>query len=57
MKAPESDACSSPELEIDKGDEKGKKMIEVDPSAIFSTTKIQSEDPKDPEERELLFHS
>ena len=40
LKAPESDACSDPELEPDKEDEKGKKIIDVDPSAIVSTAKL-----------------
>ena len=57
MKALESDACYDPETELDKGDEKGKQIIDVDPSAIVATTKNQREDPKDPEEGERLFHS
>ena len=32
-------------------------FINMDPTAIFSTTKIQREDPEDPEEGEHLFHS
>ena len=54
LKAPESDAFSDPESEPEKGNEKGKHIIDADPSAIFSTTKIQREDP---EEGECLFHS
>ena len=60
LKAPESDEFSDPELEPDKGNDKGKHIIDVDPSAIFSTTKIQREgleDPEDPEEGERLFQS
>ena len=56
LKAPESDACSDPKSEPKKGNEKGKKIIDVDPSAIVATTKLWREDPKDPEE-ERLFHS
>ena len=40
LKAPESDACSDPKPEPNKGDEKGKQIIDVDPSAIVATTKI-----------------
>ena len=57
LKEPESDVLSDPELEPEKGKDKGKKIIDVDPSAIFATTKIQREDPEDPEEGERLFHS
>ena len=55
LKAPESDAFSDPELELDKGNDKGKQIIDVDPSAIVATTKIQREGPEDPEEGEHLF--
>ena len=57
LKAPELDACSNPEVEPGKGDEKGNNIIYVDPSAIVSTTKLQMEDPKGREEGEHLFHS
>ena len=57
LKAPESDAFSDPESELDKGNEKGKHIIDANPSAIVATTKIQKEDPEDPEEGERLFHS
>ena len=54
LKAPELDAFFDPESEPYKDNDKGKKFIDVDPSSIFSTTKIQREDP---EEGECLFHS
>ena len=57
LKASESYACSNYELEPDKGNEKGKKIIDADPSATISTTKLQKEDPRDPEDGECLFHS
>ena len=57
LKAPESDAFSDPELEPDKGNDKGKKIIDVDPRTIVSTTNIQREGPEDPEEGERLFQS
>ena len=47
LKAPESDAFSDPESEPDKGNGKGKQIIDADPSAIFATTKIQREDPEE----------
>ena len=40
LKASESDAFSDPELEPDKGNDKGKQIIDADPSAIITTTKI-----------------
>ena len=57
LKAPKSDAFSDPELEPDKGNDKGKQIIDADPSAIVATTKIQREHLEDPEEGECLFHS
>ena len=39
-----------------KGNDKGKQNIDVDPSAIVATTKLQMEDYEDPEEGEHLFH-
>ena len=50
LKAPESDAFFDPALEPNKGNEKWKKIIDADPSAIVATTKIHREGPKDPEE-------
>ena len=57
LKAPESDAYLNPESELDKGNDKGKKIVDMDPSSIVATTKIHREDPKDPEEGVCLFHS
>eukprot|EP00253_Pinus_taeda_P027416 PITA_27416 len=57
LKASESDACSDPEPEPDKGNGKGKQIIDADPSATISTTKIQKNEPENPEEGEHLFHS
>ena len=57
LKAPESDACFDPEPEPDKGDDKGKQIIDAYPSAIVATTNLQREDLEDPEEGEHLFHS
>ena len=44
-------------IEIDKGNEKGKQIIDAEPNASVSTTKIQKEEPKYPKEEERLFHS
>ena len=54
LKAFELDACFDSESEPVKGNDKGNKIIDVDPDAIVATTKIQREDP---EEGEHLFHS
>ena len=56
-KASESYACSNSQSEIHKGNEKGKQIINVEPSAIIATTKIQQDELKDLEEGERLFHS
>jgi hypothetical protein len=37
--------------------EKGKHIIDVEPSVTIATTKFQPKEPKDLEEGELLFHS
>ena len=50
LKAPESNAYPDPQLELDKGDDKGKHIIDADPISIVATTKLQREDPEDPEE-------
>ena len=57
LKASESDACSDLEPELDKGNGKGKQIIDADPSATVATAKIQKNEPEDPEEEEHLFHS
>ena len=40
LKAPESDACSDPEPNPEKGYEKGQHIIDADPSAIVASTKL-----------------
>ena len=57
LKASELDACSDPESEPDKGNGKGKQIIDAEPSAIVATAKIQKNDPEDLEEGECVFHS
>ena len=57
VKEPESDSFSDLESETNKGNDKGKQIIDADLSAIVSTTKIQREDLEDPEEGEHLFQS
>ena len=57
LKVSESDACSDSESEPEKGNEKGKQIIDADPSATIATAKIQKNEPRDPEEEERLFHS
>jgi hypothetical protein len=57
LKAYESDACSDSESKPDKGNDRGKQIIDVEPNAIIATTKIQKEEPEDSKEVERLFHS
>jgi len=57
LKVSGSDAGSDSESKLDKVIDKGKKIIDAEPSAIMATTKIQKIEPKDPEEGEQLFHS
>ena len=57
MRASKSDACSNFESELDKGNDKGKHIIDVEPNATVATSKIQKEEPEDPEEKERFFHS
>ena len=40
MKALESDACFDFESELDKGNDKGKQIIDAEPSATIATTNI-----------------
>jgi hypothetical protein len=57
LKASESDACFDSESEPNKGNDRGKKIIDAEPNATVSTMNIQKEEPEDPEEAECLFHS
>ena len=41
LKASESDACSDPESKLDKRNDKGKQIIDVEPSATVATAKIE----------------
>jgi hypothetical protein len=49
------------ELEVDSNSrsnpESGKQIIDVEPSATVSTTKVQPREPEEPEEGDHLFHS
>jgi len=47
MKASDSDTCSNSKSELDKGNDKGKKIIGVEFSDSVATTKIQNNEPKD----------
>jgi len=57
LKVLESDACSKYESKPDKGNDKGKQIINAEPNATLAITKIQKEEPEDLEEEEHLFHS
>jgi hypothetical protein len=50
LKAYESNECSDSESKPDKGNDRGKQIIDVEPNATVATTKIQKEEPKYPEE-------
>jgi hypothetical protein len=53
VKASESDADYDSELEL----ERGRQIIDVEPSATVSTTKLHLGEPDELEEGECLFHS
>jgi hypothetical protein len=53
VKASESDADSDSEKEL----ERGRWIIDVEPSATVATTKLHPGEPDEPEEGERLFHS
>ena len=53
VKASESDADSDSETEP----ERGRRIIDAEPSATISTTKIQHGELEEPKEGERLFHS
>ena len=57
IKASESNAYSDTKSEPEKENDRGKKIIDADPNATVSTSKIQKEEPKYLEEEEHLFHS
>jgi hypothetical protein len=53
VKASESNADSDSEAEP----ERGRQIIDAEPSAIVATTKLQPGEPDETEEGERLFHS
>ena len=53
MKSFESDVGSDSEPEL----ERGRWIIDMEPSAIITTTKLQPGEPDNLEEGECLFHS
>eukprot|EP00253_Pinus_taeda_P027104 PITA_27104 len=57
LKVSKSDACSNSKSKPDKGNDKGKHIIDADPNATVATAKIQKNELEDPEEEEHLFHS
>lgn len=44
-------------VKTNKGNDKGKHIIDVEPSSIVATTEIQKIYPEGPEEGERIFHS
>jgi len=57
LKALKSYACSNFESKPNKGNEKGKQIIDAKPNSSVATTNIKKEEPEDPDEEESLFHS
>jgi hypothetical protein len=53
LKASESEVDSDSE----SNHEGGKQIIDVEPSAMVTTTKVHPREPEEPEEGERLFHS
>jgi hypothetical protein len=53
VKYSESDASSDFESKI----ERGRQIIDAEPSAIVATTKLQTDEPDEPKEGECLFDS
>jgi hypothetical protein len=53
VKASESNVGYDSEPEL----ERGRRIIDAEPSAIVATTKLQPGEPDEPEEGECLFHS
>lgn len=52
----EMDACFDSKLEPNKVTNKGKKIIDVEPTMMVATTKLEKAELQDPE-GECLFHS
>ena len=50
------DAYSDTESELEKGNGRGKKIIDAEPNATVATIMIQKEELEDSEEEEHLFH-
>ena len=57
LKVSKSNACSDSDSKPDKGNDKGKQIIDADPNTTIATMKIQKEEPEDPKEEERIFHS
>ena len=57
IKTSELDAYSDTKSEPEKGNDRGKKIINAEPNVTVPTTKIQKEEPKASEEEECIFHS
>ena len=57
IKDSESDAYSDTKSKPEKGNDRGNKIIYLEPNATVATMKIHKEEPEDSEEEECLFHS
>ena len=56
IKASESNAYSDTESELEKGNDRGKNIIDAEPNATIATMKNNKEELEDSEEEECLFH-
>jgi hypothetical protein len=48
---------SEEDYDFESNPKSGKHIIDVEPSSIIATTKVQLREPEEPEEGEFLFHS
>jgi hypothetical protein len=53
LKASESEA----DFDFESNPEGGKQIIDVEPNAMVTTTKVRPSETEEPEEGECLFHS
>jgi hypothetical protein len=51
------DSESKDDFDSESNPEGGKRIIDVEPSATFATTKVRPSEPEEPNEGEHLFHS
>ena len=57
LKVSKSDACSNSKSKTKKGNDKGKHIIDMEPSPTIATTNIHKDYPEDPKEGGRVFQS